>query len=137
MTKKFLISLILFLIWLATIFVLSGIQNPYLDIEIAHLTVSSFFKHFVEYGILGVLSYNFFRLAFKNQNLAVICSIFFPFLYGVSDEIHQYFVPTRISDLPDVIVDAIGGLAGVLFLILVFFLIRKNNERKMVDRLKL
>jgi VanZ family protein len=35
--------------------------------------------------------------------------------YGVSDELHQYFVPTRHMDAADVLADAIGaGLAAAL-----------------------
>jgi VanZ family protein len=35
-------------------------------------------------------------------------------LYGVSDEIHQYFVPPRTPDILDVAADAIGALAGAI-----------------------
>jgi VanZ family protein len=121
------ISLALFLGWVGTIFVLSAIQNPALDLEIPHVTVNSFFKHFVEYGILGVLTFNLFRQIFRNQKKAVVFSVLFPFLYGVTDEIHQYFVPTRICDYPDVIVDTLGGLAGVLLLVLILYL--KKGKR--------
>jgi LPXTG-motif cell wall-anchored protein len=126
--KKFAVSLVLFLMWVGLIFVLSGIQNASLDFEVPGITVNSFFKHFIEYAILGALTFNLFRQVFKNRNRAIIYSVIFPFIYGVSDEIHQYFVPTRISDYPDVIVDTIGGLAGVLFLLLIFYLIRKRKE---------
>ena len=34
-------------------------------------------------------------------------------LYGVSDEIHQYFVPGRSSDWRDWVADTVGVLAGV------------------------
>jgi VanZ family protein len=33
--------------------------------------------------------------------------------YGVSDEIHQSFVPDRMADLRDVVADAIGAALGV------------------------
>lgn len=35
-------------------------------------------------------------------------------LYGVSDEVHQMFVPRRTPDVGDVAADALGGLAGAL-----------------------
>lgn len=35
-------------------------------------------------------------------------------LYGVSDEFHQSFVPTRSADLRDVSADAIGAALGLL-----------------------
>lgn len=37
------------------------------------------------------------------------------FLYGVSDEYHQSFVPGRESTASDVAADVIGGLAGGVF----------------------
>ncbi|MGB5540538.1 MAG: VanZ family protein, partial [Gammaproteobacteria bacterium] len=41
-------------------------------------------------------------------------------LYGVLDEIHQYFVPGRQADVLDVLADVSGGLlgAGLMFLLL-------------------
>ena len=33
-------------------------------------------------------------------------------LYGVSDELHQMFVPLRFADGFDVLADAVGGFAG-------------------------
>lgn len=35
-------------------------------------------------------------------------------LYGVSDELHQLFVPGRMGDVRDVLADAIGGLIGAV-----------------------
>lgn len=40
--------------------------------------------------------------------LAVIITL----LYGISDEIHQSFVPNRTYDIHDIVADGIGGLAG-------------------------
>jgi VanZ family protein len=36
-------------------------------------------------------------------------------LYGLSDEVHQYFVPFRTADPLDLLADALGGALGVLF----------------------
>ena len=43
----------------------------------------------------------------------VILSVLLSSLYGISDEIHQYFVPYRDADLMDVLADMLGGLMGV------------------------
>jgi len=43
----------------------------------------------------------------------VILSVVLSSLYGVSDEIHQYFVPFREADLLDVLADTLGGILGV------------------------
>jgi VanZ family protein len=71
--------------------------------------------HFVGYALLGAL----FLRAFKtsriknNVKLMVILSVLLSSLYGISDEIHQYFVPYRDADLMDVLADMLGGLMGV------------------------
>jgi len=71
--------------------------------------------HFVAYALLGIL----FLRAFKtsriknNVNLMLILSVLLSFLYGISDEIHQYFVPYRSAELMDVLADMLGAIIGV------------------------
>lgn len=36
-------------------------------------------------------------------------------LYGISDELHQYYVPYRNADLMDVLADMFGSVCGVYF----------------------
>ncbi len=44
-------------------------------------------------------------------------TVLITFLYGVSDELHQWFVPGRHADGIDVLADGLGGLLGAyLFL---------------------
>ena len=40
-------------------------------------------------------------------------------LYGVSDEIHQHFVPPRTPDILDVVADSIGAFVGAVVMTLV------------------
>jgi VanZ family protein len=39
-------------------------------------------------------------------------------LYGATDEIHQYFVPSRSCDIFDWFADATGALLATLFIVL-------------------
>ena len=50
----------------------------------------------------------------------------FCILYGVSDEIHQMFVPHRYADLTDVLSDAAGAAIGLVAL---HFMQRKALRR--------
>jgi VanZ family protein len=70
--------------------------------------------HFVEYGVLGFL---LARLIANVQStlskgfllgLVVILAT----LYGISDEVHQAFVPGRNASPWDVAADGLGGLMG-------------------------
>ncbi len=45
--------------------------------------------------------------------------------YGVSDEVHQLFVPGRTADLADLMADAVGATVGAW---LVGYLLRRNTN---------
>ena len=49
--------------------------------------------HFTEYLILFFLSYNVSKTYFIKRN--GLYSIIFVFIYALSDEFHQYFIPGR------------------------------------------
>ncbi|MCL2632499.1 MAG: VanZ family protein, partial [Coriobacteriia bacterium] len=55
-------------------------------------------------------------------------------LYGVSDEVHQYFVPTRHADPVDWMFDTIGALLGASIAVFVISArtVKRSRER---DRL--
>ena len=78
---------------------------PFVD-KILHLTV---------YGILGILFYRAYRtLRIKdNVPLLIVFSGMSASLYGISDEIHQSFVPFREAEATDVLADFIGAFCGV------------------------
>lgn len=69
--------------------------------------------HFIEYLILGLLLANALncRLTLKK---ALLLAVLLASLYGASDEIHQYFVPTRVCDPIDWAVDTLGAFFGAL-----------------------
>jgi len=71
--------------------------------------------HFVAYGVMGILFYRAYQtLQIRNQRQwLVFLSIVSASLYGISDEIHQYFVPARHASFSDVIADILGAVCGV------------------------
>lgn len=73
--------------------------------------------HFGAYGLLGLLFYRAYQtLPLKDsQNLLILISIASATLYGVSDEVHQYFVPYREADIMDGVADTVGSICGVYF----------------------
>ena len=72
--------------------------------------------HFSGYALLGILFLRAFRtIRFKNNGkLTITLSITASSLYGLSDEIHQYFVPSRNADMIDIIADAAGSISGII-----------------------
>lgn len=71
--------------------------------------------HFVAYALLGILFFRAYEtLPIKNNyKLLIFISIASATLYGISDEIHQYFVPSRYAEVADVVANTIGSICGV------------------------
>ncbi len=55
-------------------------------------------------------------------------SVVFCFLYAVSDEIHQFFVPGRSFQFVDIIVDTLGIFLGAAFMYLIMLIIKKRTQ---------
>ena len=72
--------------------------------------------HFVAYGIMGILFYRAYQTLRIKDNLQMLMlfSVVSASLYGISDEIHQSFVPFREAEVADVIADMLGAASGVL-----------------------
>ena len=80
---------------------------------------SKFTLHIFEYIILGFLSFNALR---KSSTSFLLSSI-----YGITDEFHQSFVPTRTFSFSDMAADVIGSFLGV---VLCFLLLRKIGKKR-------
>ncbi|MGH7772386.1 MAG: VanZ family protein [Candidatus Binatia bacterium] len=96
------------LLYMAAIFFLSTQSDfplPY------SFSGGDFFLHVVEYSVLGLL------LSWSLANSGVTRRlIFYVFLmglfYGITDELHQYFVPERTASLLDITADGLGSFLG-------------------------
>ncbi len=73
------------------------------------------FLHIMCYSLLGVFFFRaYLTLPFKNNiNILIIAAITSSTLYGISDEIHQAFVPFRYAEIADALADAVGSGLGV------------------------
>jgi len=71
--------------------------------------------HFLAYAVMGILFYRAYQtLRIKdNQQMLLLLSIVSASLYGISDEIHQYYVPFRDAESLDAIANFLGALCGV------------------------
>lgn len=82
----------------------AGIRNPYISI----------IEHIIEYGILGFLLLGTLLGNEKFRRYAPILAVVIAVFYGITDEIHQSFVPYRDSNAFDVLVDGIGAVFGAV-----------------------
>jgi len=69
--------------------------------------------HFAEYAVFAALLYLALRVDMSRTRAAVI-ALLIASTYAVTDEYHQSFVPMRVPDPADWVVDTMGALAGVL-----------------------
>jgi len=95
---------------------------PYVD-KVLHATA---------YGIMGILFYRAYQTLRLKDNIKMLMflSVVSASLYGISDEIHQSFVPFRQAEVADVIADTIGAFSGVyLYQLLIVSRIKKPYVR--------
>ena len=102
------------ILWCLLIFYFSSIpnlkaaQNPFWD------EIIRSFMHGVFYAILYFLFFRAINSAREKKDYWF--PLMLAFLYGLSDEVHQFFVPTRTFQLKDLIVDFTGVTLGGLIL---------------------
>jgi VanZ family protein len=70
--------------------------------------------HFLAYGALGTTMVRALAggLPRRVTRTTALAAIAISTAYGVSDEVHQLFVPGRSSELADLLADAIGAIAA-------------------------
>lgn len=146
--KKYVINLLLIIIWMTFIFLMSnqpaetsdsqslgiismlsklGIDMSGIFADIANFIVRKC-AHFLEYMILGFLIINLIKedLKLKYIILIVIGGVF---LYACTDEFHQLFVLGRDGNIRDIFIDTSGGTASALLFYLKRLLIKNRmNE---------
>jgi len=72
--------------------------------------------HVIEYAVLGFLCYRATHRATgpRIAQQAVLVTILAVSFYGMTDEIHQAFVPFRESSWLDWLADTAGGVIGAI-----------------------
>lgn len=74
--------------------------------------------HFSIYALMGICSFGALWFIGRKK-LRFFTALTFCFIYAVTDEIHQVFVPGRSGELTDVIIDTSGSLLGVSLALMV------------------
>jgi VanZ family protein len=105
------------LFYAALIFYLSSLPHPEEKLpDFLLKKVGDKLLHILEYGVLGLCCYRAFRWAAgaTAARHAVVLAIMASSFYGMTDEIHQAFVPFRESSWLDWVADTIGAAMGAL-----------------------
>ena len=71
--------------------------------------------HFLAYFVMGILFYRAYQtLRIKGDpRMLILLSVLSASLYGISDEIHQYYVPFRDASILDAVANMLGAVCGV------------------------
>lgn len=88
------------------------------------------FAHFIIYLFLGTFLIHALTVSHIRGFKAIIIALLVSFLYAVSDEVHQYFVPGRTPLVMDVVIDTVGAAVGIMVYSLV------NAVFKLVKQIK-
>ena len=105
------------IIFAVVIFVQSSI--PYFSPPSFGFSFQDKIIHVAVFGILGFLATRAFYYN-SNETLkkyAILIGIIISLFYGISDEIHQSFVPGRYPEVGDVIADFVGIILAQLFFV--------------------
>ncbi len=103
------------LVWVGVLFFASSLPGtafPKVGWPLADKAV-----HLGLYGVLGALVVLGARRAWPNFGMIrlVVRSVLIATTFGLSDEIHQLFVPFRSFDLWDLLADTLGAALGSVF----------------------
>lgn len=123
MDKKY-VAWAAFTIYCVIIFIGSSIPGDRIDIDGPGIDK---LIHTVEYSILSLLLFLSLRLSRTIKTSVIFwISAIGSSLYGLSDEIHQLFVPLREFDVLDIICNASGSILGAYVM---FRYLNKDSRR--------
>ena len=120
--KFFLFYILPLIIYAGIIFYFSSLSNVGISLSFDSGGLS---LHFLEYIVFGFLVHRVLaNLKTKYSGLALlIFSLAASILYGMTDEIHQSFVPNRAVSIIDLGADSLGAFVGIL----AYYLIKRKN----------
>ena len=118
------------IVWLIAILTVSSIPSiPTLKIHVAKSEFRlDYLIHFCEYGFLAFMAFLTFadvklRLGLRKFFIITVILI----IIAVLDELHQKLIPGRAYNIKDIISNITGILTAMVFCVVVFRRIYKNN----------
>lgn len=120
-------------IYMGIIFYLSSMPKPPVPAAVTAVFASYTYDvlHLAVYFVLafgaGIAMRHSKHLIFSRYHY--VLSFLLAGVFGISDEIHQFFVPGRVMSFYDVVIDFAGAFLAVIFR---WFL---KNEKKLLDKI--
>ena len=111
-------------------------EYPEKKLLICRDTKDNLMKNLAHIGEYAILAFLIFRALYNREEKGSFSkySWFWTLagavLYGVSDEVHQAFVPTRTAHLGDILMDGVGAGMGLLFGIIVYTFLSDKSVLK-------
>lgn len=99
--------------WCGVIFFLSSLPDPTPDVQEWLKFSMAKCGHVVVYFVLSLFVLRALKKTFPASPRHGWLALLFCALYGVSDEVHQSFVPGRSAMLWDVLLDSFSAYAGI------------------------
>ena len=120
--KKFFSLWIPVIFWCGIIFFFSSIPDlKIIELGLLDLILRKI-AHITEFGILAILFFRAFSETIKNN--VSFWSGFSSFVYAITDEFHQLYVPGRGPSPVDVLIDTFG----IFFALLILKYVRKKQN---------
>ena len=110
------------ILWMGLIFYLSGRTGNELN-SLFPLIDNFNPGHVIAYFVLGILFY--LALHKYNHRHPYRKALLLCLLFGITDELHQYFVPSRYPDIVDVARDLLGAGLGLT----IVYLLKKRKGK--------
>lgn len=126
-------------IYVIIIFYLSSLSNVFIYapeiLKPFFMDISHVVYHIIEYIILGFLLYR--ALINSTYKYSISLAVIIAILYGITDEIHQLFIPFRIFSLFDILSDSFGAIV-VQSLVIIYNFIKinkffRNNKKRYLN----
>ena len=149
-TKK-IVTLVLIIIWMVTVFYFSAqhseessslsggitikvLKTLKINVENEEQvetieTVIRKLAHYAIYLLGGVLILSHINLYDIKNNKKVLISQAIGTIYAITDEIHQIYVPGRNGEIRDVIIDSLGVITGIGIVLLIKKVKEGKNEK--------
>jgi hypothetical protein len=84
--------------------------------------------HFLEYGLLAFMMTHAVRVTWPRARFGLTAAWWLTASLGLTDELHQAYVPGRSADIYDLVADALGAVAAITLYCLLGALWRSRGE---------